>query len=73
MSATNRSNVEKRKRGSKLSEPKSFADLERHISAIFFQHILMHLDIAAVEILSFKPDDYFRTQQSWKQEVCMFF
>ena len=29
----------------------------------------MHLDIAAVEILSFKPDDYFRTQQSWKQEV----
>ena len=34
-----------------------------------FKHILMHLDIAAVEILSFKPDDYFRTQQSWKQEV----
>ena len=29
----------------------------------------MHLYIAAVEILSFKPDDYFRTQQSWKQEV----
>ena len=29
----------------------------------------MHLDIAAVEILSFKPEDYFRTQQSWKAEV----
>ena len=34
-----------------------------------FKHILMHLDIAAVEILSFKPEDYFRTQQSWKAEV----
>ena len=34
-----------------------------------FRHILMHLDIAAVEILSFKPEDYFRTQQSWKVEV----
>jgi len=34
-----------------------------------FRHILMHLDIAAVEILSFKPEDYFRTQQSWKAEV----
>ena len=34
-----------------------------------FKHILMHLDIAAVEILSFKPEDYFRTQQSWKVEV----
>ncbi|QQP36237.1 Mitogenactivated protein kinase kinase kinase 13Alike, partial [Caligus rogercresseyi] len=29
----------------------------------------MHLDIAAVEILSFLPEDYFRTQQSWKIEV----
>jgi len=27
-----------------------------------FKNILVHLDIAAVEILSFKPDDYFRTQ-----------
>ena len=27
-----------------------------------FKNILMHLDIAAVEILSFQPDDYFRTQ-----------
>ena len=34
-----------------------------------FKHILLHLDIAAVEILSFKPEDYFRTQQSWKMEV----
>jgi len=34
-----------------------------------FRHILMHLDIAAVEILSFKAEDYFRTQQSWKAEV----
>ncbi|XP_040572645.1 mitogen-activated protein kinase kinase kinase 13 isoform X2 [Lepeophtheirus salmonis] len=34
-----------------------------------FKHILMHLDIAAVEILSFLPEDYFRTQQSWKLEV----
>jgi len=34
-----------------------------------FRHILMHLDIAAVEILSYKPEDYFRTQQSWKAEV----
>merc|ERR1719219_1978181 len=33
-----------------------------------FRHILMHLDIAAVEILSYKPEDYFRTQQSWKVE-----
>ena len=29
----------------------------------------MHLDIAAVEILSLKTEDYFRTQQSWKAEV----
>ena len=27
-----------------------------------FKHILMHLDIAAVEILSFSPSDYFKTQ-----------
>ena len=27
-----------------------------------FKNILMHLDIAAVEILSFQPEDYFRTQ-----------
>ncbi len=29
----------------------------------------MHLDIAAVEVLSYKPEDYFRTQQTWKAEV----
>jgi len=34
-----------------------------------FKHILMHLEIAAVEVLSYQPDDYFKTQQSWKQEV----
>ena len=34
-----------------------------------FKNILMHLDIASVEILSFQPADYFKTQQSWKQEV----
>ena len=34
-----------------------------------FKHILMHLDIAAVEVLSYQPADYFKTQQSWKQEV----
>eukprot|EP00095_Tigriopus_kingsejongensis_P010817 maker-scaffold2896_size11495-snap-gene-0.2 protein:Tk10817 transcript:maker-scaffold2896_size11495-snap-gene-0.2-mRNA-1 annotation:"mitogen-activated protein kinase kinase kinase 13 isoform x4" len=34
-----------------------------------FKHILMHLDIAAAEIMSFKPEEYFRTQQSWKKEV----
>ena len=31
-----------------------------------FKNILMHLDIAAVEILSFQPEDYFRTQVSSK-------
>ena len=34
-----------------------------------FKHILLHLEIAAIEILSFKQEDYFRTQQSWKMEV----
>merc|ERR1719189_1181886 len=34
-----------------------------------FRHILMHLDIAAVEILSYKPEDYFRTQQRRKAEL----
>ena len=32
-----------------------------------FKNILMHLDIAAVEILSFQPEDYFRTQVNLKQ------
>ena len=30
--------------------------------------IFLH-PIAAVEVLSYQPDDYFKTQQSWKQEV----
>merc|ERR1712038_1324736 len=34
-----------------------------------FKNILMHLDIASVEILSYQPQDYFKTQQSWKKEV----
>ena len=29
-----------------------------------FKNILMHLDIASVEILSYQPEDYFRTQVS---------
>uniref|UniRef100_T1IM54 Mitogen-activated protein kinase kinase kinase n=1 Tax=Strigamia maritima TaxID=126957 RepID=T1IM54_STRMM len=34
-----------------------------------FRHILMHLDIAAVEILSFPKEDYFKTQATWKEEI----
>uniref|UniRef100_A0A1B6MNK2 Mitogen-activated protein kinase kinase kinase dlk-1 n=2 Tax=Graphocephala atropunctata TaxID=36148 RepID=A0A1B6MNK2_9HEMI len=34
-----------------------------------FKHILLHLDIAAVEVLSSSPEDYFKTQASWKEEV----
>ncbi|XP_015509482.1 mitogen-activated protein kinase kinase kinase 12 isoform X1 [Neodiprion virginianus] len=34
-----------------------------------FKNILIHLDIAAVEVLSRKPDEYFKTQQSWKEEI----
>ena len=34
-----------------------------------FKHILLHLEIAAVEILSYKPEEYFKTQQNWKEEV----
>ncbi|XP_048515240.1 mitogen-activated protein kinase kinase kinase 12 isoform X1 [Athalia rosae] len=34
-----------------------------------FKHILIHLEIAAVEVLSTKPDEYFKTQQSWKEEI----
>ena len=29
----------------------------------------MHLDIAGVEVLSLQPEDYFRTQQTWKAQV----
>ncbi|XP_076351101.1 uncharacterized protein LOC143247252 [Tachypleus tridentatus] len=34
-----------------------------------FRHILMHLDIAAVEILSTPKEKYFKTQASWKEEI----
>lgn len=34
-----------------------------------FRHILMHLDIAAVEILSFPKETYFQTQASWREEI----
>jgi len=34
-----------------------------------FKHILMHLDIAAVEILCKTPEDYFQKQESWQQEI----
>ncbi|XP_046397972.1 uncharacterized protein LOC124164614 isoform X2 [Ischnura elegans] len=34
-----------------------------------FKHILMHLDIAAVEVLGTTPEDYFRTQATWKEEI----
>ncbi|XP_023235625.1 mitogen-activated protein kinase kinase kinase 13-A-like isoform X1 [Centruroides sculpturatus] len=38
-----------------------------------FRHILMHLDISAVEILSTPKEAYFKTQAAWKAEVklCM--
>lgn len=34
-----------------------------------FKHILSHLEIAAVEILSTPKDTYFRTQANWKEEI----
>ncbi|KAG7197645.1 hypothetical protein KM043_016469 [Ampulex compressa] len=34
-----------------------------------FKHIEIHLGIAAAEVLCTKPDDYFKTQQSWKKEI----
>lgn len=34
-----------------------------------FKHIIMHLDIAAVEVLSSSPEEYFKTQATWKEEV----
>ena len=37
-----------------------------------FKNILMHLDIAAVEILSFQPEDYFRTQVGTIFRMCFF-
>ncbi|XP_013787510.2 mitogen-activated protein kinase kinase kinase 13-like isoform X3 [Limulus polyphemus] len=34
-----------------------------------FRNILMHLDIAAVEILSTPTEKYFKTQATWKEEI----
>ncbi|KAL1418786.1 hypothetical protein MTO96_025671 [Rhipicephalus appendiculatus] len=34
-----------------------------------FRHILMHLDIAAVEILSTPKESYFAAQAGWKEEI----
>ncbi|KAK7044285.1 hypothetical protein SK128_019086 [Halocaridina rubra] len=34
-----------------------------------FKYILMHLDIAAVEIRSTPPETYFKTQMTWKAEI----
>lgn len=34
-----------------------------------FRHILMHLDIAAVEILSTPRESYFAAQAGWKEEI----
>ncbi|RXG53950.1 Mitogen-activated protein kinase kinase kinase 12 [Armadillidium vulgare] len=34
-----------------------------------FKYILMHLDIAAVEILSTPPETYFKTQENWREEI----
>ena len=36
-----------------------------------FKHILMHLDIAAVEVLSYQPQDYFKTQVSCILRNCV--
>uniref|UniRef100_A0A1B6E331 Mitogen-activated protein kinase kinase kinase dlk-1 n=1 Tax=Clastoptera arizonana TaxID=38151 RepID=A0A1B6E331_9HEMI len=34
-----------------------------------FKHILIHLDIASAEVLSSSPEEYFKTQATWKEEV----
>ncbi|XP_059470290.1 mitogen-activated protein kinase kinase kinase 13 isoform X3 [Neocloeon triangulifer] len=34
-----------------------------------FKHILMHLEIAAVELRSTTPDSYYKTQATWKEEI----
>jgi mitogen-activated protein kinase kinase kinase 13 len=38
-----------------------------------FKNILIHLDIASVEVLNKSPEDYLKTQETWKQEIrlCM--
>ncbi|XP_011299586.1 mitogen-activated protein kinase kinase kinase 13 isoform X2 [Fopius arisanus] len=34
-----------------------------------FKHIEVHLQIAAIEVLSTKSEEYFKTQQTWKEEI----
>lgn len=34
-----------------------------------FKHIEIHLQIAAEDVLSTEPEEYFKTQQSWKEEI----
>ncbi|KAK0177597.1 hypothetical protein PV328_001634 [Microctonus aethiopoides] len=34
-----------------------------------FGHIEMHLSIAGVEVLATNPDEYFKAQQTWKEEI----
>lgn len=34
-----------------------------------FKHIEIHLGIAAEEVLSTEPEEYFRIQQAWKEEI----
>ncbi|XP_029173027.1 mitogen-activated protein kinase kinase kinase 12 isoform X2 [Nylanderia fulva] len=34
-----------------------------------FKLIEMHLNIAAVDVLSLEPEDYFKAQRSWKKEI----
>lgn len=34
-----------------------------------FKNILIHLDIASVEVLNKSPEDYLKTQATWKQEI----
>ncbi|XP_015121713.1 mitogen-activated protein kinase kinase kinase 13 isoform X1 [Diachasma alloeum] len=34
-----------------------------------FKHIEVHLQIAAVEVLCTKSEEYFKTQQTWKEEI----
>ncbi|XP_050538049.1 mitogen-activated protein kinase kinase kinase 13-A isoform X2 [Daktulosphaira vitifoliae] len=34
-----------------------------------FKHIMMHLDIASSQVLANTPDEYFKTQAQWKEEI----
>ncbi|XP_078621077.1 mitogen-activated protein kinase kinase kinase 13-like isoform X2 [Branchiostoma floridae x Branchiostoma japonicum] len=38
-----------------------------------FKHILMHLDIAGCEIIGQNRDTYFKTQESWREEISIHF